>query len=332
MLEAAAGSECCGRAGGRRPRARHAAAAGGAARSPTTATFTTVQRYDQPVPPSLTAQDEFFEFLFSGSDMKYADAEGAGGQTQEPLPPFALKDVKMTINVDADYAVVQHPAHAQRRRDRSWNRPEAEGHLRAVRRALRSRRLPQTPPGAGRGGSAAAAGGAGGCTGQTRDTPRPGDVINNGADDDGSGTVALMALAKAFALGPKPKRSLLFVWHSGEEAGLYGSRYMADYPVVPIDKIAAQLNIDMIGRNRCDDPKEANTVYLVGSDRISTELHNLNEDANAALREADEAGLRDERSGGPGVDLHAQRSLQLRVEGHPDHLLHDRAAPATTTT
>ena len=92
-----------------------------------------------------------------------------------------------------------------------------------------------------------------------------------------------MALAKAFALGPKPKRSLLFVWHSGEEAGLYGSRYNADFPIVPLDKIAAQLNIDMIGRNRCDDPKEENTVYIVGSDRISTELHNMNEDANATL-------------------------------------------------
>ena len=78
--------------------------------------------------------------------------------------------------------------------------------------------------------ASAAARGAGGCTGQTRDTPRPGDIINNGADDDGSGTVSVMAMAKAFALGPKPKRSLMFVWHSGEEAGLYGSRYMADYP------------------------------------------------------------------------------------------------------
>ena len=92
-----------------------------------------------------------------------------------------------------------------------------------------------------------------------------------------------MAIAKAFATGPKPKRSVVFVWHAGEEAGLLGSRYMADYPEVPLDKVAAQLNIDMIGRNRCDQPSEANTVYIVGSDRISTELHNLNEDANASL-------------------------------------------------
>jgi Zn-dependent M28 family amino/carboxypeptidase len=57
---------------------------------------------------------------------------------------------------------------------------------------------------------------------------------------------------------------------------------MADYPVVPLDKVSAQLNIDMVGRNQCDDPAKANTLFLVGSDRISSELHNLNEDANAS--------------------------------------------------
>ena len=68
--------------------------------------FTTVQRYDLPVAPSLTAQDEFFDFLFSGSDMKYSDLKELAAK-QEPLPPFALKGVKMTINVDADYTVVR---------------------------------------------------------------------------------------------------------------------------------------------------------------------------------------------------------------------------------
>jgi hypothetical protein len=75
----------------------------------------------------------------------------------------------------------------------------------------------------------------------------------------------------------------MFVWHTGEESGLWGSRYMADYPEVPLEKVAAQLNIDMIGRNRCDDASEEDTVYLVGSDRISTELHNVSEEANAEL-------------------------------------------------
>ena len=189
----------------------------------------------------------------------------------------------------------------------------------------------QTPPGQGRGGGGGGSA-PGGCTGQQRDTPRPGDIINNGADDDGSGTVAVMALAQAFATGPKPKRSLMFVWHTGEEAGLYGSRYMADYPEVPLDKVSAQLNIDMIGRNRCDDPKEENTVYVVGLGSDQHRAAQPERGRQRGARAADEAGLRDERSGGPGVDLHAQRPLQLRVEGHPDHLLHDRACTATITT
>ncbi len=118
---------------------------------------------------------------------------------------------------------------------------------------------------------------------KTRTTPRPGDAINNGADDDGSGTVSLLAIARAFATGQKPKRSLMFVWHSGEEDGLHGSRYMADNPVLPLQQMVAMLNIDMVGRNRCDDQAQSNTVYVVGSERISTELHNLNEAANASL-------------------------------------------------
>jgi Zn-dependent M28 family amino/carboxypeptidase len=97
--------------------------------------------------------------------------------------------------------------------------------------------------------------------------------------------VALMAIARAFALGPKPKRSLIFVWHTAEETGLQGSRYNADYPVVPNEKIVAALNADMVGRNRCDQPGESNTVYLVGSDRISTDLHNISEEANRSMRQ-----------------------------------------------
>ena len=84
-----------------------------------------------------------------------------------------------------------------------------------------------------------------------------------------------MAVAKAFATGPKPKRSIIFVWHTGEEAGLYGSRYNADYPAIPIEKTVANLNMDMVGRNNDDKAEEASSVYLVGSDRISSELHQL---------------------------------------------------------
>jgi hypothetical protein len=264
---------------GAQPQPQAAAGGGRGFGQPDNGDFTTVQRYDQPVTPSLTAQDEFFEFLFSGSDMKYDTLKDLVTK-QEPIPPFALKGVKLTVNVDADYTIVR----TQLTRNVVGIIPGTDAKLKDSYVAFGAHYdhigySQTTGGGRGFGGGA----GAGGCTGQTRDTPRPGDNINNGADDDGSGTVALMALAKAFAQGPKPKRSLLFVWHSGEEAGLYGSRYNADFPVVPIDKISAQLNIDMVGRNRCDDPKEENTVYVVGSDRISTELHNLNEDANAGL-------------------------------------------------
>jgi Zn-dependent M28 family amino/carboxypeptidase len=101
------------------------------------------------------------------------------------------------------------------------------------------------------------------------------DPIWNGADDDGSGSTAVLAMAKAFVRGPKPKRSVVFVWHAGEEAGLLGSSYMADHPVVPLEQIQAELNIDMIGRNRDDNPAQIDTVYVIGADRISTDLHNL---------------------------------------------------------
>ena len=67
----------------------------------------------------------------------------------------------------------------------------------------------------------------------------------------------------------------MFAWHAGEERGLWGSQYLADHPPVPIDSIVAQLNIDMIGRNRDNKDSEENTVYAVGADRISTELHNV---------------------------------------------------------
>lgn len=85
-----------------------------------------------------------------------------------------------------------------------------------------------------------------------------GDSIANGADDDGSGSVTLLAIARAFSQGPKPKRSLLFVWHVGEEKGLFGSESFTEHPTVPLDSIVAQLNADMIGRNGDD------SLYIVG--------------------------------------------------------------------
>jgi len=112
-----------------------------------------------------------------------------------------------------------------------------------------------------------------------------GDLINNGADDDGSGTVSVMALAKAFAQAKKdgkgPRRSILFMMVTGEEKGLLGSQYYTDMsPVYPLDKTVVNLNIDMIGRS---DPQHKDSpayVYVIGSDRLSTELHALSEDVN----------------------------------------------------
>ena len=117
----------------------------------------------------------------------------------------------------------------------------------------------------------------------------PKGEIYHGADDDGSGTTAVLAIAHAMSLD-RPKRSVLVIFHAGEELGLLGSEYNTDYaPVVPLNKIVADLNIDMIGRSKPAGDKEpadehltdGNTVYLVGSNRISQELHKLSEDTNA---------------------------------------------------
>ena len=268
---------------GRGPQGATAGGGGGArGGGQTLGDFQTVQRLDTKLPPQITASDEFFEFLFAAASQNYADVK-AKADKQEPLPPVSLDGVSISINIDATYDVVQTRLTRNVVGIVEGSDPRLKDTYVLFGAHYDHIGYQQFAGGRG-GGFGGGAGGAGGCTGQTRETPKPGDIINNGADDDGSGTVAVMAIAKAFAQGPKPKRSVMFVWHAGEEAGLLGSKYMADYPEVPLDKVAAQLNIDMVGRNRCDDAAESNTVYLVGSDRISTELHNLNEDANAGLQ------------------------------------------------
>lgn len=109
--------------------------------------------------------------------------------------------------------------------------------------------------------------------------------INNGADDDGSGTVAILEIAEAFKLaqdqGHGPKRSLLFLHVTGEEIGLYGSRYYTDEdPVFPLSHTVANLNIDMIGRVDSTHEGQANYLYLIGADKLSQELHDLSEEIN----------------------------------------------------
>jgi hypothetical protein len=113
------------------------------------------------------------------------------------------------------------------------------------------------------------------------------DSIYNGADDDASGSMALLEIAEAFAGAPaKPKRSLLFVWHTGEEAGLFGAQYFTDNPTVPRDSIVAQLNVDMIGRGTQDDLSQGGPAYvqLIGSRRLSQELGALVEAVGGAAR------------------------------------------------
>ncbi len=116
------------------------------------------------------------------------------------------------------------------------------------------------------------------------------DSIRNGADDDGSGTVALLEIAEAMSRsGVRPRRSILFVNHTGEEAGLLGSRWFTDHPTVPLDSIVAEIDEDMTGRGRNDDlPRgaagaPANPTYLevVGAKRISKEFGDTVEAANA---------------------------------------------------
>jgi len=110
------------------------------------------------------------------------------------------------------------------------------------------------------------------------------DSIFNGADDDGSGTVLALEIAEAFAKArPKPKRSLLFVWHTAEEKGLYGAQYYSDHPTVPRDSIVAQVNMDQMGRgDPVDNPSGGpNALVVIGPRRLSSELGAMVEKVNA---------------------------------------------------
>jgi hypothetical protein len=234
--------------------------------------FTTVQRLGAPVDPGVSAEDEFYEFLFSGADVKYAELKQKASNG-EALPAFSLKNIRLTFNLDADYEVVR----TQYTRNVIGIIEGTDAKLKdtyvafgahydhvgyAEGEVKNGRRL------------------------QARGRVTEGaveDRIWNGADDDGSGTVTILAIAKAFAQSTKPRRSLLFVWHAGEEKGLLGSRYFADYPTVPMENIVAQVNMDMVGRNHENKAENADLIFAIGSDRISTEFHNITVDANEAL-------------------------------------------------
>jgi hypothetical protein len=238
--------------------------------------FVTAQRLDREMAPEINAQDEFFEFLFKNQQIAYSGLKKKAADG-EPLPAFTLKDVRITVNLDAEYRVVRT----------QYTRNVVgfvEGRDRQLRNTYVAFGSHYDHVGYSEGEVVETSGGP--RRAEPRGRVKEGaldDRVWNGADDDGSGCIAMLGIAKAFALGPKPRRSMLFVWHTGEERGLYGSRFFADNPSVPLDRIVAHINMDMIGRNRGDSSAEENTVYLIGSDRISTELHNLIIDANASL-------------------------------------------------
>ena len=137
----------------------------------------------------------------------------------------------------------------------------------------------------------------------TNPNARGDDKIWNGADDDGSGTVAVLAIAEALAKSKvRPKRSILFVWHAGEEKGLWGSEYFNKFPTVDIKKVVAQLNIDMIGRSldpnnviKCDQPgkrcneelTKAHEIYVIGSEMMSSTLGAVTKGTNNAFLKLD---------------------------------------------
>jgi hypothetical protein len=115
----------------------------------------------------------------------------------------------------------------------------------------------------------------------------PGDRIYNGADDDGSGTTGVLSIARAYSIAKKagkgPRRSILFLTVVGEEKGLLGSDYYSQHPAIPVANTIADLNIDMIGRvgeEYVGKPDSANTVYVIGSSMLSTDLHQAGEKAN----------------------------------------------------
>jgi hypothetical protein len=282
------------------------------------ADVTAVTNVNLPVTPNFSADETFFDFLLSGTTTKFADIKAKADKGEAPAP-LAI-NAKVTVNIDNTFDVVSqqiahnvvgmvegtdptlkstyvmfgahldHVGYSQAGLGTvgsvSGCRNRSAVALEAV---TKSGKTPVKPaPGAARAGGAGA-GAAGGRAGGAPAAPQAAfdqrDYISNGADDDGSGSALLLGVAKAFATGPRPKRSVVFVWHAGEEAGLLGSRYNADFPIVPLDKVQAVLNMDMVGRDDCDNLEGdfSNSVFLVGDDRISTDLHNIIVESNQAM-------------------------------------------------
>ncbi len=113
------------------------------------------------------------------------------------------------------------------------------------------------------------------------------DTVNNGADDDGSGTVVMLEIAERMATGPRPARSIIFHSHAGEEKGLLGSAWWTEHPTVPLDSIVAAHNMDMLGKGRVTDVQFGgpNTVQMLGSRRVSLEFGDMIDSLNAVRDE-----------------------------------------------
>jgi hypothetical protein len=237
------------------------------------ATFVTASRLDSAGPPRVTARDELLEFLFRGASVPYGELKRKV-QRGEPLPAVTFAGVSITFDLDVRYEVLNT------RRSRNvvalveGSDPRLK-HTYVAFGAHYDHLGVAAEPGVARAAPSTS------CS-LAPATPS-GDAVFNGADDNASGTAALLALAQDFARGPRPRRSILFVWHTGEERGMWGSRFFADHPTVPLDVIVAHVNLDMVGRSHLDRPENVDRLFLVGSDWISSELHTAAVATNAGL-------------------------------------------------
>ena len=221
----------------------------------------------EPSIPTIYASVALLNALFAGEAVSSADVLTAA-QEGKAKPPFALapnKVIQLTVNVTTERQFTQNVVGILVGRDKTLKQEYVAmgAHYDHIGDA-------------DKGGQCGAVNG---------------DHICNGADDDGSGTVSILTIAEAFAKGPRPARSILFVWHCGEEKGLWGSKYFTDHPTVPLKQVVAQLNIDMIGRSKKEGDTNPlnrelsgpNEIYVIGSKMMSTQLGDLSERVNQAF-------------------------------------------------
>ena len=225
-------------------------------------TTTTVEKFQTPstpLSPGIIATPRLASLLFQGEKQNATQIFEAafGGQPPEPFVLSAQKTLSINIRLKSDLAATQNVVAV------------FEGSDPVLKNEYVALGAHYDHVGVG--------------------IPVNGDAIYNGADDDGSGTIALLAMAEALAKArSRPKRSVLFVWHAGEEKGLWGSRYFTEYPTIPLDRIVTHINLDMIGRSRKEgdtNPRNSglsgpNGIYVIGPKMMSTELAELTESVN----------------------------------------------------